>query len=253
MNNLSICPQCSSELVSDYETGSRICGCGYTENQALTNVYEKRDRNMIKVYAITSALILVFYTHVMSWGSFAAQIPFLKASQMLGLASPKTYQTIVDACIQQNKWSCVQNTYLSWYKSTGDVETIASLGHFRTLLKDFPGAAKAYASYYTIGGKNPEVAIRYAQVLEKNNDLDGALKYLNLSIQQSGTEKLPAQATGEIVQILIKQQKLAEARETIANFWDSAENAKGYFNTEYDAITKVLGPMKAKSSRVAKR
>ncbi len=250
MNYSNICPQCSSELTSDYETGSRICGCGFTENHALTQVYEKRDRNMIKIYAITSALVLVFYTHVMSWGSYAAPIPFLKVSQWTGLATPKTYQTIVDACVQQNKWNCVQNTYLSWYKSTGDVETIASLGHFRTQLKDFAGAAKAYESYYNIGGKNPQVAIQYALVLEKNNDLDNALKYLNLSITQSPPDKLPAQATGEIVQILIKQQKPEEAREAIVAFWQSAENAKGYFNTEYDAITKALGPMK---TRVAKR
>ena len=231
--------------MNDFESGTSVCSCGYTNNQALTEVFEKRDRHMIKVYTVVGLMVIGLYMHFMSWGSYATQIPFLKVSQLIGTATPKTYQTIIDACVQQNKWGCVESTYLSWYKSTGDTETIASLGKFRTQLKDLAGAAKAYESYYKIGGKNPTIAIQYGMVLEKNNDLDNALKYFSLAISQSDPAKLPAQATGEIVQILIKQQKPGEAREAIVAFWASAENAKGYFNTEYDAITKVLGPMKA--------
>ncbi len=249
MNFETTCLRCSSELINDLESGSSGCGCGYTNNQALNQVFEKRDRQMIKVYTVVGLMVMGLYMHFMSWGSYATQIPGLKISQMLGMASPKTYQTIVDACVQQNKWSCVESTYLSWYKATGDTETIANLAHFRTLLKDAQGAVRAYESYYKIGGKNPAVAIQYGLALEKTNDLDNALKYFSLAISQSDPTKLPAQATGEIVQILIKQQKPAEAREAIVTFWASAENAKGYFNTEYDAITKILGPMK---SHVAK-
>ncbi len=247
-----ICPQCSSELICDHETNSAICGCGYSTNTPLSKVYEKRSRSLKKFYAIGALTVLALYMHLMSWGSYATQIPGLKLSAMIGTATPATYQTIVDACMQQNKWVCVQDTYLSWYKATGDVETIAKLGHFRVLLKDYVNAAKAYESYYRIGGKDPAVAVQYGLVLEKNNDLDGALKYFGIAIQTSDPGKLPAQATGEIVQILLKQQKFEQARETIIGFWDSAENAKGYFNTEFDMLNKQLGPV-SRSSKVAKR
>ena len=248
LNLQTNCPQCSKQLISEFGSGNAICSCGYMQNQSLQKVYDKRDRNIIKVYTIASLMILGIYAHCMSWGSYALQIPFLKASQMMGIASSKTYQTLVNACVQQNKWSCVDSTYLSWYKSTGDLETIAKLAHFRTQLKDFSGAAKAYESYFSLGGKDASTSLSYAQILEKNNDLEKALKYLKLSIQATGSEKLPAQATGAIVNILLKQQKFAEARETIFNFWATAENAKGYFNTEYDALEKRLG-----HTRVAKR
>ena len=244
MSFQSNCPQCHAQFNTDFESGSAVCECGYVENQSLTKVYQKRDRSMIKVYAATSLVIIGLYMHLMSWGAYAVQIPFLKTSQMLGIASPKTYQVLVEACKRQNKWSCVQSTYLSWYKSTGDVETIASLAQFRTQLKDYAGAAKAYESYFNIGGKSPSNAVRYAQILERNNDLDGALKFLNQSLQGTSPDKLPAFAMGEIVRILIKQQKLAEARATILGFWATAENAKGYFNTEMNAINKLIGPMK---------
>ncbi len=244
MNFQTICPQCSKELTSEFQNGSAICSCGYIQNQSLDGVYARRDRNMLKVYTVTSLLILAFYSHFMSWGADAFQIPVLKASQLMGRATPKTYKTLVEICTRQNKWSCVQSTYLSWYKSTGDIETISKLALLRTQLKDFNGAAKAYESYFNIGGKDSDTAIHYAQILAKNNDLEGALKYLNISIQAKGSEKLPAQATGQIIQILLKQQKFAEARDLIFSFWGTAENAKGYFNMEYEALNKQLGPMR---------
>jgi tetratricopeptide (TPR) repeat protein len=247
-----MCPQCSSELICDYVTNSAICACGYSTNTPLSKVYEKRSRNLKKVYGVGVLVVMGLYMHIMSWGSYATQIPGLKLSTLVGTASPKTYQTIVDACVQQNKWVCVQDTYLAWYKATGDVETISKLAHFRVLLKDYVNAAKAYESYYRIGGKDPAVAIQYGLVLEKNNDLENALKYFGIAIQTSDPGKLPAQATGEIVTILIKQQKLEQARQTIMSFWDSAENAKGYFNAEFDALNKALGPA-SKTSKVAKR
>ncbi len=51
---------------------------------------------------------------------------------------------------------------------------------------------------------------------------------------------LPIAATGAIVRILMKQGQYTEARTRITEFHKSADNAKGYLNTELTQIEQAI-------------
>lgn len=244
------CPRCNAQLDQAFDSSSAaFCKCGYVDQSALENHRAHAEEKLIKIFAAITISLMLMYVHFANWGSYAFQIPFLKLGDMLGSLGPSGYHEIIDACTKQGKWPCVQSAYLGLYNKTADAEVIAELAKFQERARDQAGASRSYEFYYKVGGKNPAVALPYAKLLFALNDYDNALKYYNLSITQN-PDKLAGQATGGILQIYIKQGRYVEARDLITSFWDSAENAKGYFNTEFDQLNATLGP---KTAKVVKR
>ena len=237
------CPKCTSNIAF-----GQLCICGYGAKDSLQVVLEKRDRTVIGAYIVTSLIIMLAYMHILNWGPFAFQAPLLKTEHFIGILNGKGYVKLAAACSARAKEQCAKQAYVDMYNHTKDIEAISMLAQLEVRLHETEVAVKTFEAYYKKGGKNPNVALQYAMALEQVHSYDASVRYLLLSIKQN-PDKLSVVATGELLRILIAQQKYAKAQNIIENFWASAENAKGYFNTEAAQIKKFDAQTKAESSR----
>lgn len=244
INHAPQCPRCSSLMAL-----GQVCVCGHGAKDSLVSVLQKRDRSVLGAYIVFSILLALAYVHLQSWGPYALQVPMLKAEHIFGMLDSKGYSKLSAACIARGKEKCAKQAYIDMYVRTRDVEAIALLAQLEIKTHETDVALETFEAYYKKGGKNPKVALQYALALEGEHHYDASIHYLKLSIQQN-PDKLAVSATGELLRILLAQQKYSQARNVLDDFWASAENAKGYFNNEAAQIQKVLGP---KAHKVASR
>lgn len=234
------CPQCGTHIPQDrYETGAAICECGWTDNSPAKRFDGEVEKKTIMGMVVFCLALLAFYGHAMSWGSYAVAIPFVKLQQVTGTLSTQGYRDLADACIGLNKWSCARTAYLEIYTSNRDPQGLADLGHFEVRLGNTPAALSAYASYFKVGGKSGIASLEYGKVLETAGQADAAIAQYEESIK-AREATLPIQATAGIVRILIKQGKYEQAYQRITDFHASAENAKGFLNTELAQLESTL-------------
>jgi len=241
------CPICGVEIKSDRVIGdSVVCSCGWCETIHAEKADQKQQKRTIMTFAALAMVATMAYGHIVSWGTYSAEAPFLKVGSMLGTLSPDGYEELIKAAIATNKWGTAEQAHIDLYRKTANPEVIARLGKLQMLLKKPQQAVASYELYYKIGGKNPDVAFFYGEVLEQAGQPDKALDAYHLSITQN-PEKLNVNATSNLVHILMKEQKYAEARESLEAFYGSAENAKGYLNFEMSELEKFLGTSKTKA------
>lgn len=243
----SNCPRCNAEIgPENRQTGLAICGsCGWTDPSQTIHSAESNERKSIAIMVFMGLVMVLSFGHLVSWGSYAFQAPFMKLGEMTGMISKQGLHELADACVHLNKWACAKNAYLGIYKSKGDVEGIAELAYLQARLNETEAALSTYASYVKLGGKDGESLLRYGKLLEVANRTEDSIRMYEASIA-ARPELLPVQATTAIVRLLIKQGKYVEARERIVSFHGSAGNAKGFLNTE---LTQIENWFAAKGKR----
>ena len=173
-----------------------------------------------------------------SWGSRAAEVPFLKLAQVTGTASVSSLEDIIAICRERAKWTCAENAYIDLYEKTKDASVVARLADMQRKLGS-PQALQTYAAYTNVGGKDADALYQYAQLLEKSGDIEGALTMYANSAAASG-DRLPVRATTGLVRILMQERRFEEALAKIKEFQASAGNAENYFNTELDQLPGLI-------------
>ncbi len=235
------CPKCASNT-----TFGQICICGYGAKDSFVLALEKKDRSVAVVYVTFSLVIILSYMHILNWGPYALEFPILKVGHLIGVLNSKNYVKLADDCIARAKDKCAKQIYIDMFKQTKDIEALALLAQLQVKTHEPEIAVKTFEAYYKKGGKNPKVSLQFALALEQVKNYNASIRYFNLSIKQN-PEKLSVFATGELLRIFMAQQKYSKAQDLIETFWASAENAKGYFNTEAAQLKKyVRRPIKIK-------
>ena len=234
------CPQCSTIIPPErFVSGLAVCECGWCDTTAKTQRENDVEKKTIIGLICAALSIMAFYAHAANWGSYALSIPFVKIAQVTGTLSTQGYKDLADQCITLNKWSCARDAYLGIFTSNRDVQGLSALGHFEVRMGNQPGAIGAYMAYFKNGGKDGEAALDFAKVLESSNQYDQAIQYYEASILARPLV-LPIQATAGIVRLQMKQGKYEEAYQRILAFHESAENAKGFLNTELAQLESTL-------------
>lgn len=199
------------------------------------------EKHTIGIFIAIAVVVTLAYGHILSWGPHAGSALVLQAGNTFGMLSADGYRELTEACVDTNRWDCAQSAYVKLFQKTNDPEVVGELAKLQTKLQLLPQAANTYETYYKVGGKNPDIAYFYGQVLEQTNQVDHAVEMYKNSIEQN-PEKLSINATSALVRLLMKQGKNSEAREIVKAFHESAENAKGYLNAEAAELAKTLGP-----------
>lgn len=255
------CPACSQNIEKDRFVGvGAICRCGWVDTSQEKKQAEAHSKKLKKTFVGVGLAICGLYMFRLSWGPHAWEVPFLEVESVSGLMSSDGYQKFADICIDLNRWTCAEESYLAMYRSSRNPDAFAKLGKLEFALKRPEKAAQFYGAYYKNGGSNPDVAFEFAQVLEQTHQVDEALKYYQISIN-ARPQTLPVFATSNMVRLLMTNNRAAEAYEKILIFHESAENANGYLNAEATECENALGAKAVKQakadqerrSRVAKR
>jgi tetratricopeptide (TPR) repeat protein len=194
-----------------------------------------------KVIALIATAVVLFltYVHFAKWGEHALSIPVMRLQQVTGILSAPGYEKLAAACIRVNKWSCAENALLKSFEKSKDPAALNRLAILHMQLGQPKKALVHFESYFKAGGDDGKTMLAYAKLLELDKKYRDALKYYNSSIA-SRPDVLPVEATGGIVRILIKEGRYRDAYAQITSFHKSAENAKGYFNTELAQLKPLL-------------
>ncbi len=237
---MKICPLCSNELNHERLVGVTLCECGWYDKSAEAKKTIVTDKRASVFLAISSAVLFLLYVHAATWGNHMLSVPLLRAQQVTGMLSSAGYEELALACIDVNKWSCAENAYFQAHVKSRKPDALHTLAHLQMRLGKVDAARETYTQYFKVGGKSGEAMLAYAKLLEVANDDVQAIKMYEASIE-ARKEILPIQATGGIVRIMMKQGRYKDAYRRIVSFHDSAENAKGYLNTELGQLKNRVG------------
>lgn len=245
----TVCPACSQEIPQSRLIGrSVVCSCGYTDDRARQEAERKSEKSAIVTFMIACIAIVVGFGHLVNWGGHAWNIPVLKLSRMLGTISPQGLESIIQACYDQGKWECVQDTHVELYKKTGNATVLARLADFRTRLGRADDAAVTYDWYVRAGGQDSIALYRYATLLEKAGKTRESMEMYARSIASSG-DRLPVRSMAGLLRLLMAEQRHQEALDHLTAFHESSGNAKEYFVSERQIIEENLKLKK----RIARR
>lgn len=247
------CPRCGSGLHRNLNAiGLTICTrCSWVEsrNQSATRV--RNENRTITMMAVSALALLLVVAHWINWGGHALEIPLLKLGQLTGTLSAKSYNQLAEICAELGKYSCARKAYIENSQKHGNPEPIAQLARLQVRMQETQAAMVTFGSYFRKGGKNADAAFLYGQLLEQAGQDAEALRMYQTSID-ARPEVLPIAATGALVRIMMKQGRYEDAQALLVAFHSSAENAKGYLNTELSQIAQALTLYRSKT-KLARR
>lgn len=246
MAHYGSCPICNSPFHTNVMSGNikagglAVCSkCGWFESHAQNEVRTKAENETIAIMVTFAVSVLLISAHMLNWGQHAFSIPLLKAGQWTGMLSSRGYDELAQSCVDLGKYPCARTAMIENFQIHKTPEPLAKLARLQVRLQETPAALVTFSSYFKHGGKDGDAALVYGQLLEQGGQDEEAIKMLEISIIARG-EQLPIAATGAIVRIMMKQGRYDEAKERITQFQASAENAKGYLNTELAQIEQAI-------------
>ncbi len=166
--------------------GLVLCQCGWSDTTSTTTAAKKAEKNTIKTLIGTAALLVAMYAHLLNWGSYAVEIPFVKLGEFTGLLSKEGYSELADVCVILNKWDCAKDALTEIYTTKRDPAGLAARARLETRLGETQNALKTYAAYFAVGGNTIEAANFYGDLLDSANRHDEAVKAYELAIANSG-------------------------------------------------------------------
>ncbi len=245
----NLCPVCGQEIGSDRRLGETVvCSCGYTDERARARAERACENRSIIGFMVVCASLVVLFAHAVNWGGHMWSIPVLKVQQMTGTISAQGLERVIQACFDQGKWDCVQETHAALYKKTSNPAVLSRLADFRLRLNRADDALLTYDWYVRAGGRDSEALYRYADLLEKSGEKAQALEFYAKSVAGSG-ERLPVRAMSGLLRLFMQEGRYQEAADHLKAFHESAGNAKDYFASEAEAIQENL----KRGKRVANR
>jgi len=242
------CPRCGVEIPRDrFVNGTAICACGWCDPGPNIKADIKNENKTIRTMVLSALVLVGLYAHLLNWGSYALAIPIVKLQQLTGTLSASGYNELADACLGLAKFECAKNADLDLYRERGDISGLAALAKLEMRLNENQEAMQASAAYFKAGGTSADAAIIYGRLLESTGQNSDAQKYYEAAIANSGVT-LPVVATTSLVHLLMKLGKYEDAFARLEAFHASAENAKGYLNTEESQLQSYLS-QQAKSGK----
>jgi len=234
------CPQCSQQISdSQLLKGFALCHCGWTDTTAAKYTDKRNEKRTIRTLIAAAVILVAMYAHLLSWGTFAVQIPFVKLGEFTGLLSKAGYLELADVCVVLNKWDCAKDALTEVYTSKRDPAGLAARARLEARLGETAKAINTYSAYFAVGGNTIESMNHYGDLLNFADRNEEAIKAYESAIANTGSF-LPVKAITGLVHVLMKQGRFEEALTRINSFHASADNAKGYLNTEKSQLENSL-------------
>ena len=168
------CPVCGTKLNKAGNT--LFCKCGW---QKSANKQQERtaQKKIAKNIFLSGLVLMSIVIYVGNWGASSFKIVPLKARQFTGMLNQKSFASLKNVCMSLKKYDCVENAHKSFFKSSGRLQVLESLGEFQYRRNKLSEASKTYGLYFTHKGNSVKSAYNYARILEKSGDKKSALSY----------------------------------------------------------------------------
>lgn len=243
MQNFRICPQCDQHLTSENHVGIFLCSCGWSDRASELAAKKTLERNTSVYLMASMAVLIMAFSHVVSWGGYSLSAPVLKIGKLAGLLSVEGYDRLAEACLATGRFECAQGAYLRSFEESKQTGELLKLAKLQMRLGENVKSRDTYLQYFKVGGKDQRAMVKLGNLLESEKNYAKALKTYQqayLATLKASKSELPVEAMSGIVRVLMKQGRHREVYARIIKFHNSSETAKGYLNAELAQVREVI-------------
>lgn len=236
----SNCPRCGHNLVeSGHEPLPTFCAsCGFIPEKK--DIDAKMERNNMRFVIGFSALLLLAFIQVATWGNHALEIRFLQVADKTGLASVEQMERMAKICVELKKRDCVEYAYLR--QSQLDKRNAVRLAEFQISRGKYPEAVATLKTYVASNKQDMRAYMVYAGALTEIGRYDEAVKYYEYLISKSQT--LPTEAAKNYVKCLARAKRYEQAQNVIYKIRKSYPGTARFMDGEL----QVLAGLKSAST-----
>lgn len=229
MLNFGHCPACGKKIPHQRIMDQLVvCVCGWTSSPRSQHIEERQIKQIVRAMLMIGLLIVGSFIHAVNWDQHFFSIIPLKTKQLLGKATVTDLEQITAICQERKKHDCVEETLTQSYKlNPNRVDYLERLGHLQLQRGKTTTAAETFKNYFIRKGKSTLAAYDYAQTLSQLGKVDMATKYYRFALS-SKPDVMQISVTRSYVEMLVKHNRLSEARELILHYRSKGSNT-GYF------------------------
>lgn len=253
MQHYENCPRCGNAFSEKHRIGQGlVCDCGWTHSGHA----EAREHNNLDqtsaIIILAAGLLIGGIFHAVNWDTHFFSVIPLKVKQWTNTASIADYDRLALICEERHKHSCIEAAYTAIEKQDPrNLINLSRLGILQAKSERWHHAAKTFAKYFKLQGRDVEAAFEYAKVLTQLKKYTQAEHYYKYVLQQR-PRVLQVSVVRTYVQMLMTANRLQQAKYIILTHRKKSASANYFMSKELDDIRQRLGEVKISASQANK-
>jgi len=180
-----------------------------------------------------SAAIIGFHLFFSTWGGYTMEVRWL---QVFGGSGSE--ERMAQICLETFQYDCTERHYLAM--ASRDSKQYMVLGKFQMSRQKYKEAAESFRMYLSQNeDPNKDATFLYARSLSETGQIDEAGRFYE-EIIRSKTDVIPVTVMQKYVEMLIKNQRWAQAQKIIDEVRKRGENAQDFMQQQYTEIQARL-------------
>lgn len=240
----SQCPRCANVLTrASHQPMSTYCNvCGFIPETP--DVDAKLERHNLRFVIGFSALLVLAFVQVATWGDHALEIRWLQLADKTGLASVAQLERMAKICVELKKRDCVEYSYLR--QSQLDKRNAVRLAEFQMSRRKYQEAVTTLKTYVANNKQDMRAYMVYAEALTETGRFDEAVKYYEYLLSKA--PGLPVDVTHDYVKCLARAKRYEQAQNVIYKVRKSYPGTARFMDGEL----RVLAGLKSVRSPATK-
>ena len=206
---MKACRKCGKSL--------QLIGSHFLCEQGHSEQFEtkRQGKNVVAMSLVAVAVLVAgLFFHFFQWGNHGLSVLLADEDKM------------VQICWELKKYDCVEDSYLSLYKNTGDASYLSELGKLQFRRKNYEASRETYALYFSKETKpeDQESFYYYAHSLARTGKLDAAIEYFD-DMLKSKPHVVMVTVVDSYLQILVANNRIKKARSVLQNLKKRSRSA----------------------------
>jgi tetratricopeptide (TPR) repeat protein len=227
----SNCPCCGQPTLPTF------CGsCGFIPDKK--DVDAKIELHNMRFVIGFSALVVLAFVQVATWGNHALEIRFLQVADKTGLVSVEQMERMAKICLELKKRDCVEYAYLR--QSQLDKRNAVRLAEFQMSRGKYPEAVATLKTHVAQNKQDLRAYMVYAEALTEIGRYDEAAKYYEYLISKS--QALPTEAAKNYVKCLSRAKRYDQAQNVIYKIRKDYPGTARFMDSELRVLAGLKSP-----------
>ena len=234
------CPHCHLVIEeSRRKLNPVICNsCGHVVSGKESEVESKLESSYLKSIVVISALMVMGFVQVASWGEHALEIIPLKLSEMSGQASIESKERMAEIALSLKKYDMVERLYAETARP-GDSLKLSRLGKFQMSRSKYREAGETFRVLLAGDASNLDARYNFARCLGETGQIDEAAKHYDY-ILNSKPGVLQVTVVESYVKHLLAAGRLEDAAKVIQKTQARGTSVSHFMSTELKTIVERI-------------
>lgn len=234
------CPRCQLEVDAErMQQMPAVCNhCGFVLSVAEMNLRASAEKSMLFSVLLASGGILLAIVYLGSWGSYTLESIPLKIEQFTHTLSPAGMERLAQIGLDLHKYDLVESMFTELARKS-DPANYLRLGKFQMSRGEYDGAVATYREYFKLGKNDLDARYDFARSLGEVGQIDEAVRNFDFVLaSKPGVRQVTV--LHKYVNLLVKANRLDQARALIESVRRQDPLAKQFMDTEYKVITERM-------------